>query len=126
MKKVLTKACAFLLAASMIVGSVFLSDTGVNVQAAEKTATIPESSSGALTKYKRISGINSNTITGADFTYYQQCLVWGKQYKNYRSQVVDNLFTYVKSQGINTISVKAAVNPTGRISIFLWIMQSKH
>ena len=63
MKKVLTKACAFLLVVSMIVGAVFLSDTGVNVQAAEKTATIPESSSGALTKYKRISGINSNTIT---------------------------------------------------------------
>lgn len=113
MKKVLTKACAFLLAASMIAGSVFLSDTGVNVQAAEKTVTIPESSNGALTKYKRISGINSNTIAGADFTYYQQCLAWGKQYKNYRSQAVDNLFNYVKSQGINTISVKAAVNPTG-------------
>ena len=50
---------------------------------------------------------------GADFTYYQQCLTWGKQYKDYMSQPVDNLFTYVKSQGINTISVKAAVNPTG-------------
>ena len=28
------------------------------------------------------------------------------------SQPIDNLFTYVKSQGINTISVKVAVNPT--------------
>ena len=64
-------------------------------------------------KYKKISGIGANTILGADFTYYQQCLEWGKSYKNYMSQSVDNIFDYVKSQGINTISLKVAVNPTG-------------
>ena len=125
MKKFLIKICVLIMVAGMLVGMTFMSDTAYSM-AAGKTVETPESSRDALKKYKRISGINSNTITGADFTYYQQCLVWGKQYKNYRSQVVDNLFTYVKSQGINTISVKAAVNPTGRISIFLWIMQSKH
>ena len=29
------------------------------------------------------------------------------------SYFVDNIFDYVKSQGINTISLKVAVNPTG-------------
>ena len=74
---------------------------------------IPEISKDAFKKYKKISGIGANTILGADFTYYQQCLEWGKSYKNYMSQSVDNIFAYVKSQGINTISLKVAVNPTG-------------
>lgn len=74
---------------------------------------IPEISKDAFKKYKKISGIGANTILGADFTYYQQCLEWGKSYKNYMSQSVDNIFDYVKSQGINTISLKVAVNPTG-------------
>lgn len=73
---------------------------------------IPEISKDAFKKYKKISGIGANTILGADFTYYQQCLEWGKSYKNYMSQSVDNIFDYVKSQGINTISLKVAVNPT--------------
>lgn len=75
---------------------------------------IPEISKDAFKKYKKISGIGANTILGADFTYYQQCLEWGKSYKNYMSQSVDNIFDYVKSQGINTISLKVAVNPTGK------------
>lgn len=59
---------------------------------------IPESSKDALKKYSKISDINSTTILGADFIYYQQCMIWGKQYKTYMGQPVDNLFTYVKSQ----------------------------
>lgn len=99
---------------SMLFGMIFMSDSATTYSmAATKTVETPESSKNALTKYKKISEINNNTILGTDFTYYQQCLTWGKQYKDYMSQSVDNLFTYVKSQGINTISVKAAVNPTG-------------
>ena len=74
---------------------------------------IPETSKGAFEKYKQIEGINQNTILGADFTNYQQCLGWKKEYKNYMSQPVDDIFSYVKEQGINTISLKVAVNPTG-------------
>lgn len=88
-----------------------------NVQAAE-TNQIPNTSKGALKKYKKISEINDDTILGADFSYYQQCLEWNKKYKNYMSEPVNDIFTYVKNQGINTISVKVAVNPTGDAQYF--------
>ena len=35
-----------------------------------------------------------------------------KVWKNYKGIEVSNVFEYVRSQGINTISVKVAVNPT--------------
>jgi len=113
MKKFLIKICALLTVSSMLIGVVFMSDFATAYSmAAANTVETPESSRDALKKYKEISEINNDTILGVDFTYYQQCLTWGKQYKNYMSQPIDNLFTYVKSQGINTISVKVAVNPT--------------
>ena len=37
---------------------------------------------------------------------------WKKVWKNYKGIEVSNVFEYVRSQGINTISVKVAVNPT--------------
>lgn len=70
-----------------------------------------ETSKDAFNKYGRIKGIDNNTILGADFSYYQQCLDWKKEYKNYMSQPVDDIFEYVKEQGINTITLKVAVNP---------------
>lgn len=79
----------------------------------ENKIEVPETSKDAFKKYEKISGIGEDTILGADFTYYQQCLEWGKSYKNYMSQSVDNIFAYVKSQGVNTISLKVAVNPIG-------------
>lgn len=72
---------------------------------------VPETSKDAFNKYGRIKGIDNNTILGADFSYYQQCLDWKKEYKNYMSQPVDDIFEYVKEQGINTITLKVAVNP---------------
>ena len=66
-----------------------------------------------MLKYKKIEEINDQTILGADFTHYQQNIAWGKIWKNYKGIVIDNVFEYVRSQGINTISVKVAVNPTG-------------
>lgn len=114
MKKIITKICALIVTVSMLFGIVFMSDSVTAYSmATTKKIEKSETSKNAFSKYSKIEGINDNTILGADFTYYQQCLSWGKQYKNYMSQSVDNLFTYVKSQGINTISVKAAVNPTG-------------
>lgn len=104
MKKFLIKICALLTVSSMLIGVVFMSDFATAYSmAAANTVETPESSRDALKKYKEISEINNATILGVDFTYYQQCLTWGKQYKNYMSQPIDNLFTYVKSQGINTI-----------------------
>ena len=65
-----------------------------------------------LTKYKKINGIGDNTVLGADFSHYQlQKNEWKKVWKNYKGIEVSNVFEYVRSQGINTISVKVAVNP---------------
>ena len=94
MRKVITKTCALIMTVSMLFGMIFMSDSATTYSmAATKTVETPESSKNALTKYKKISEINNNTILGTDFTYYQQCLTWGKQYKDYMSQSVDNLFT---------------------------------
>ena len=57
--------------------------------------------------YPKISNISENTILGADFSNYQQDLIWGKTYKDYKNNdISDTLFDFVKSQGVNTISVK--------------------
>lgn len=69
------------------------------------------SMSRSIADYKKIEGINDQTVLGADFTHYQQDLEWGKTYYNYKSVKIDNLFKFVQGQGINTISVKVAVNP---------------
>lgn len=112
------KRCVAIAMASMLFATTGFSLDTHPVKAQEVSSSadkieIPEISKDAFKKYKKISGIGANTILGADFTYYQQCLEWGKSYKNYMSQSVDNIFVYVKSQGINTISLKVAVNPTG-------------
>ena len=112
------KRCVAIAMASMLFATTGFSLDTHPVKAQEVSSSadkieIPEISKDAFKKYKNISGIGANTILGADFTYYQQCLEWGKSYKNYMSQSVDNIFDYVKSQGINTISLKVAVNPTG-------------
>ena len=62
--------------------------------------------------YEKIDAINDDTILGLDFTHYQQNLGWGKTYYNYRQEKILNIFDFVKSQGVNTISVKIAVNPS--------------
>lgn len=112
------KRCVAIAMASMLFATTGFSLDTHPVKAQEVSSSadkieIPEISKDAFKKYKKISGIGANTILGADFTYYQQCLEWGKSYKNYMSQSVDNIFDYVKSQGINTISLKVAVNPIG-------------
>ena len=66
-----------------------------------------------MSQYKKINGISSQTVLGADFSHYQlQKNAWKKVWKNYKGIEVSNVFEYVRSQGINTISVKVAVNPT--------------
>ena len=83
-----------------------------NVKAESKAETI-SSDTNHMSQYKKINGISSQTVLGADFSHYQlQKNAWKKVWKNYKGIEVSNVFEYVRSQGINTISVKVAVNPT--------------
>lgn len=87
------------------------------VISSENKIEVPETSKDAFKKYEKISGIGEDTILGADFTYYQQCVnpknpEWKKTYKDYMSQPLDDIFEYVQEQGINTITLKVAVDPT--------------
>ena len=84
------------------------------VKADTSSAVQTDQTDNALTQYKKINGIGDQTVLGADFSHYQlQKTEWKKVWKNYKGIEVSNVFDYVKSQGINTISVKVAVNPTG-------------
>ena len=118
MRKIYKSIVAVTLAIGMVVGSTTVPKISVQAASvlkseAKEADAIPETSKGALNKYAKIDGISNSTVLGADFTNYQQCLGWEKEYKNYMSQPVDDIFAYVKEQGINTISLKVAVNPTG-------------
>ena len=87
---------------------------GISVQASDEQSDSSDEAKKTMEQYKKIEGIDSDkTILGADFTHYQQNIGWGKVWKDYKGIEVDNLFDYVKTQGINTISVKIAVNPSG-------------
>lgn len=65
-----------------------------------------------LDSFSKIDGINDDSILGLDFSYYQQDVADGKEFHNYNYGKVSNVFDYVKSQGVNTISVRVAVDPT--------------
>ena len=68
--------------------------------------------------YPMISNISEKTILGADFSNYQQDLIWGKTYKDYKNKDISNtLFDFVKSQGVNTISVKVSTDDKSTISL---------
>ena len=83
-----------------------------HVKADTNTVSQTSQAENDLTKYKKINGIGDNTVLGADFSHYQlQKNAWKKVWKNYKGIEVVNVFEYVRSQGINTISVKVAVNP---------------
>ena len=84
-----------------------------HVKADTNTVSQTSQAENDLTKYKKVNGIGDNTVLGADFSHYQlQKNAWKKVWKNYKGIEVSNVFEYVRSQGINTISVKVAVNPT--------------
>ena len=109
-KKILTT----LMAATLTVSTGLTSMTmfAHNVKAESKAETI-SSDTNDMSQYKKINGISSQTVLGADFSHYQlQKNAWKKVWKNYKGIEVSNVFEYVRSQGINTISVKVAVNPT--------------
>ena len=77
------KRCVAIAMATMLFATTGFSLDTHPVKAQEVSSSadkieIPEISKDAFKKYKKISGIGANTILGADFTYYQQCLEWGK------------------------------------------------
>ena len=83
-----------------------------HVVKAETKAETASSDTNDMSQYKKIEGITDQTVLGADFSHYQlQKTAWKKVWKNYKGIEVSNVFDYVKSQGINTISVKVAVAP---------------
>ena len=109
-KKILTT----LMAATLTVSTelTYMPMFAHNVKAESKAETI-SSDTNDMSQYKKINGISSQTVLGADFSHYQlQKNAWKKVWKNYKGIEVSNVFEYVRSQGINTISVKVAVNPT--------------
>lgn len=60
----------------------------------------------------KVHAENDAQIRGLDFSYYQVVTTeWNKTFKNYKDEDV-NVFEFVKSRGINTISVKVAVDHT--------------
>ena len=105
-KKILTTLMAATLTVST--GLTSMPMFAHNVKAESKAETI----SSDMSQYKKINGISGQTVLGADFSRYQlQKNAWKKVWKNYKGIEVSNVFEYVRSQGINTISVKVAVNP---------------
>lgn len=109
-KKILTTLMAATLTVST--GLTSMPMFAHNVKAESKAETI-SSDTNDMSQYKKINGISSQTVLGTDFSHYQlQKNAWKKVWKNYKGIEVSNVFEYVRSQGINTISVKVAVNPT--------------
>ena len=109
-KKILTTLVAATLTVST--GLTSMPMFAHNVKAESKAETI-SSDTNNMSQYKKINGISSQTVLGADFSHYQlQKNAWKKVWKNYKGIEVSNVFEYVRSQGINMISVKVAVNPT--------------
>ena len=101
-------------AGSVMVSAATPQSKTVSYGSAQDTSTKDNEAQKNMEQYKKIEGIDADkTILGADFTHYQQNIGWGKTWKDYKGIEIDNLFEYVKTQGINTISVKIAVNPTG-------------
>jgi len=110
-KKILTTLMAATLTVST--GLTSMPMFAHNVKAESKAETISSDTNNGMSQYKKINGISSQTVLGADFSHYQlQKNAWKKVWKNYKGIEVSNVFEYVGSQGINTISVKVAVNPT--------------
>lgn len=110
-KKILTTLMAATLTVST--GLTSMPMFAHNVKAESKAETISSDTNNGMSQYKKINGISSQTVLGVDFSHYQlQKNAWKKVWKNYKGIEVSNVFEYVRSQGINTISVKVAVNPT--------------
>ena len=112
------KMLCMMLSAVMVMGTtVNASEAVVKQTSAESTVVLQncleEDATSYIKDYSKINGISDSTIMGADFSHYQQDLQWNKVYYDYKGNKIENVFTFMKSQGVNTISVRVAVDPKG-------------
>lgn len=99
-KRIISLALALLMAVSVI----------PQTASAEEIKNLSTTAASVFDSFTKIETLNDNSILGMDFSYYQQDLKWGKTYHNYQYEEVD-VFNYIKSQGVNTVSVRVMVNP---------------
>lgn len=59
----------------------------------------------------KVDNLTEDTVRGVDLSLYQANVSWKKQFTNYKQKNI-SLLTFLKSQGVNTASVKVAVNPS--------------
>ena len=63
--------------------------------------------------YNKIDGLDGDDIISVDVTRYQQQKNdWQKEWKDFDGSKTD-LFSFLKSKGVNTVSVKIAIDPKG-------------
>lgn len=65
----------------------------------------------AWNQFSKIENISDGTIRGVDLSMYQKNVEWKKEFKDYRQRPIENLMEFLKQQGVNTVTVKVAVNP---------------
>lgn len=63
-------------------------------------------------QFSKIENITDGTIRGVDLSMYQKNVEWKKEFTNYRQKPVEDLMGFLKAQGVNTVTVKVAVNPS--------------
>lgn len=66
----------------------------------------------AWNQFSKIENISDGTIRGVDFSMYQKNVEWKKEFKDYQQRPIENLMEFLKQQGVNTVTVKVAVNPS--------------
>lgn len=66
----------------------------------------------AWNQFSKIENISDGTIRGVDLSMYQKNVEWKKEFKDYRQRPIENLMEFLKQQGVNTVTVKVAVNPS--------------
>lgn len=84
-------------------GTVFADTTGTT-SSSVKSATWDQ--------FPKIGNLTKDTVEGVDLSMYQTNLGWKKEFTNYQQKPIANLMTFLKSQGVNTVTVKVAVNPS--------------
>ena len=72
-----------------------------------------DADSNPMPAYEKIGNLDENDIICVDVTRYQQQKNdWNKEWKDFDGNTI-NLFTFLKAKGVNTVSVKIAVDPKG-------------
>ena len=66
----------------------------------------------AWDQFSKIENISDGIIRGVDLSMYQKNVEWKKEFKDYRQKPIENLMEFLKQQGVNTVTVKVAVNPS--------------